>query len=118
MTTSSADWPAQWLRGPLPLCALHTIAENQPIHGYGITRALETAGLGAIGGGTLYPLLSRLERDGLVETSWVPGDSGPARKTYSITRKGADHLDSESAAWTRFTNITTALLQARTEPTR
>ena len=115
MTRTSADWPAQWLRGPLPLCVLHTIAAEQPVHGYGITRALEMSGLGSIGGGTLYPLLGRLERDGLVETAWVPGDSGPARKTYAITSAGTSYLSQEAAAWMQFTKMTTELLSSRVE---
>lgn len=115
MNSSPTDWPAQWLRGPLPLCVLRTIAQEQHVHGYGITQSLEIAGLGRLGGGTLYPLLGRLERDGYVDTTWVPGDSGPARKTYAITTTGAAYLESEADAWVRFTNTTMALLAPREE---
>lgn len=115
MQRTPEDWPAQWLRGPLPLCVLSIIAAEQPVHGYGITRTLEAAGLGTIGGGTLYPLLGRLERDGLVRTDWVPGDGGPARKTYAITEIGVDRLSLDVAAWSRFAEATATLLASREE---
>ncbi len=42
--------------------------------------------------GTLYPLLSRLRREGLVEYEWVESESGPPRKYYSLTAKGKAEL--------------------------
>jgi len=112
MSEERIEWPAQWLRGPLPLCVLRVIAGEQPVHGYGIQRALETAGFGTIGGGTLYPMLGRLERDGYVVTEWVAGGSGPARKTYAITPAGEKHLALASSLWARFTHTTTTLMAA------
>lgn len=104
------EWPPQWLRGPLPLCALRVIAEHAPLHGYAITQRLQAAGLGSIGGGTLYPLLGRFERDGLVTTDWVAGESGPAKKVYALTELGAERLDVEAERWRRFSEITTSLI--------
>jgi PadR family transcriptional regulator, regulatory protein PadR len=49
------------------------------------------------GEGTLYPLLSRMKRDGLLEYSWVESASGPPRKYYQLTGQGQDRLkDSEA----------------------
>lgn len=104
------EWPAQWLRGPLALCALRVIAEHAPLHGYAITQRLQEAGLGTIGGGTLYPLLGRLGRDGLVTTDWVAGASGPAKKVYALTDLGAERLSEESERWRRFSQTATALV--------
>lgn len=113
----AAEWPAQWLRGALPLCALAVIRDHGPVHGYGITRELSGRGLGEIGGGTLYPLLGRLERDDLVTTAWVAGANGPARKVYVITDAGQGHLHTESAAWRSFCLTTTTALDPRpTDP--
>lgn len=111
------EWSPQWLRGPLPLCALRVIAEHAPLHGYAITQRLQEAGLGGIGGGTLYPLLGRFERDGLVTTDWVPGESGPAKKVYSLTDLGAERIEVDAERWSRFSEITTTLItkkEART----
>lgn len=111
----SHEWPPQWLRGPLPLCTLRVIARHAPLHGYAITQRLEDAGLGTIKGGTLYPLLGRFERDGLVTTDWVAGESGPAKKVYSMTEQGADRLRAEADRWQRFATTTTALIAKEDE---
>lgn len=104
------EWPAQWLRGPLPLCALRVIAEHALLHGYAITQRLQEAGLGSIGGGTLYPLLGRFERDGLVTTDWVAGAKGPAKKVYALTDLGAERLREDADRWRRFSETTTTLI--------
>lgn len=49
------------------------------------------------GEGTLYPLLSRMKRDGLLEYSWVESASGPPRKYYQLTVQGQDRLKSSEA---------------------
>lgn len=49
--------------------------------------------------GTLYPMLSRLKREELVEYEWVESEAGPPRKYYSLTRKGKNQLDSLMKYW-------------------
>jgi PadR family transcriptional regulator PadR len=49
--------------------------------------------------GTLYPLLSRLRREGLVEYEWTESVSGPPRKYYSLTHKGRDELKTLKDYW-------------------
>jgi PadR family transcriptional regulator PadR len=49
--------------------------------------------------GTLYPLLSKLRRDELVDYEWVESGAGPPRKYYRLTDKGAAHLADLSAYW-------------------
>jgi len=49
--------------------------------------------------GTLYPLLSKLRRDGLVDYEWQESESGPPRKYYSLTSKGMTHLSELRAYW-------------------
>ena len=110
VTEPSQEWPAQWLRGPLPLCALQVIAQHAPLHGYAITQHLERAGLGSIGGGTLYPLLGRFERDALVTADWVTGANGPAKKVYALTELGAERLAADAERWRRFSETTTTLI--------
>lgn len=110
--TPPIEWPAQWLRGPLAMCVSEVIAVHGPLHGYGITQILEESGLGTIGGGTLYPLLGRLERDDIVTTDWEAGLSGPAKKMYTITADGLQNLAAEKAKWREFTRTTHELLAA------
>lgn len=49
--------------------------------------------------GTLYPLLSRLRRDGLLDYQWQESESGPPRKYYSLTQKGSTHLAELKDYW-------------------
>ncbi len=53
--------------------------------------------------GTLYPLLSRLRRESLVDYEWRESESGPPRKYYELTRKGAALLADLDAYWKRLT---------------
>lgn len=108
--TDEQEWPAQWLRGVLSLCVLRVVENMGPVHGYAIAAELKARGLGVIGGGTLYPLLSRLERDGHVTTDWIAGVGGPAKKVYVSTAGGRELLQAEGAQWQDFARITTALL--------
>ncbi|GAM99487.1 transcriptional regulator of PadR family [alpha proteobacterium U9-1i] len=55
--------------------------------------------------GTLYPLLSKLRREELVDYEWVESGAGPPRKYYSLTDKGRTHLTDLSAYW-RLLNTT------------
>jgi PadR family transcriptional regulator PadR len=53
--------------------------------------------------GTLYPLLSRLRREELVEYEWVESAQGPPRKYYRLTDKGAARLEELAAYWRHLT---------------
>lgn len=99
------SWPPQWLRGPLALCVLRVV-EQEAAHGYAIVTSLEQMGLGIVGGGTLYPILNRLQRDGFLVAEWTAGDGGPGRKVYALTSEGARELAEQSELWRRFATIT------------
>jgi PadR family transcriptional regulator PadR len=107
------EWPSDWLRGILTTAAL-SVLDRGAAHGYAIATALADAGLGTVKGGTLYPLLGRLEAAGHVEAEWLPGDGGPGRKVYSLTREGRQHLAEQAQRWAAFTATTTALLEGTT----
>jgi PadR family transcriptional regulator PadR len=106
--------PTDWLRGPLDLCVLGLLRDG-PTYGYRLAAALEEGGLGQIKGGTLYPLLARLERDGLVRTEWRAGDGGPGRKFYELTEYGRGRLESLARLWRQFAGVVDALLPAPAE---
>lgn len=111
MSSSDAEgtWPAQWLRGVLELAVL-AVVDRGETYGYRIAADLEAAGFGAVKGGTLYPLLGRLEDDGAVAATWREGASGPGRKWYTTTPAGRERLRAQSLRWHDFTARTTALL--------
>lgn len=108
-------WPSDWLRGVLGLLVLRVLAEG-PTYGYAIALRLADAGLGTVKGGTLYPLLSRFERDGLVTVDWRAGEGGPGRKYYLLTDPGRAALRAEGDRWSRFAALTTAHLAPRPAP--
>lgn len=101
---------SQWLRGVLDLCVLGVLAQRES-YGYELIQSLGAAGLGAIQGGTLYPVLLRLQRTGLVATHWREGGSGPARKYYRITPEGLDMLRRSAADWAAFSGGVSAILR-------
>lgn len=99
------SWPAEWLRGVLDLCVLHVLLDG-PTYGYAVAVRLEELGLGTVKGGTLYPLLGRLEEQGWVTSRWEAGDGGPGRKYFEVTDAGRAHAAERAAAWARFTDVT------------
>ena len=99
----------QWLRGVLDLCVLSLLARGES-YGYELAQSLERAGLGAIQGGTLYPVLLRLQRTGSVTTRWQEGDAGPARKYYRITESGRAGLARDGQDWLAFAGTVAGLM--------
>lgn len=102
------QWPSEWLRGVLGVCVLRILLDG-PSYGYAISQRLVEAGLGEVKGGTLYPLLGRLEQAGHVEVEWRPGDAGPGRKFFALTAAGQQHALEQARRWAAFTTTTRAL---------
>lgn len=99
------------LRGSLDLLILKTLRKG-PMHGYGITLAVETGSQGEllVEDGSLYPALHRLEAEGLVTSEWQPGSSGRPAKFYTLTRKGRKALDQRVVDWQSFSAALSAFL--------
>jgi PadR family transcriptional regulator, regulatory protein PadR len=104
----------QWLRGLLPLLVLAVLDRGER-YGSELTSELEAAGVGAIKGGTLYPMLARLERDGWVAIRWAEPTSGPARKYYRLTPEGRDQFRAGATTWLAFAEHATTLLRSATQ---
>ncbi|MEV1145246.1 PadR family transcriptional regulator [Micromonospora sp. NPDC049799] len=104
-----SDRRGQWLRGVLDLCVLAALREGES-YGYQLAQALDAAGVGPIQGGTLYPVLLRLQRTGLVTAQWREGTSGPARKYYRLTEAGRAALRQGGSAWLAFVAPVTAIV--------
>ena len=102
-------WPAEWLRSALVGAVLSLVSEGET-YGYLVAQRLADGGMGVVKGGTLYPLLARLEQDGDVVATWREGDSGPGRKYYSITPAGRERLEAYRADWVAFTQVSTAII--------
>lgn len=63
--------------------------------------------------GTLYPLLARLRRQGLVETRWHESPDGPPRRYYELTADGKSALDTFATTWADFRRAVDAVLEGR-----
>ena len=59
--------------------------------------------------GTLYPLLSKMRRDGLLDYEWQESDAGPPRKYYELTAKGASQLGELNEYWKQLNTTVTKL---------
>lgn len=82
---------AQLLKGILEGCVLAIIARGET-YGYEILGNLEQAGFEEIGEGTLYPVLTRLDKNGSIACRRAKSPLGPVRKYYSVTETGLNRL--------------------------
>jgi PadR family transcriptional regulator PadR len=89
---------SQLLRGVLDLCLLAVMSEG-PAYGYEMTKRLRARGLSIVGEGSIYPVLGRLERDGMVETRRAASNGGPPRKYYSLSPEGELGLETGVKEW-------------------
>lgn len=83
--------PSQMLKGTLEGCILAIIGRRET-YGYEIAETLGSYGFGRIAEGTIYPLLLRLEKNGLVHTEYRASELGPKRKYYSLSEAGRRSL--------------------------
>lgn len=88
-------------KGALEFCVLAVIAREEH-YGYEIVKVLNSHGL-ATPEGTIYPLLARLKKEGLVTASWREQEQGNPRKYYHITGPGEAALDNFRKSWPLFT---------------
>ncbi len=88
----------QLLRGVLDLCLLAVMGQGSA-YGYEMTKRLSARGLSIVGEGSIYPLLGRLERDGLVDTHRAASNGGPPRKYYRLSREGRQALAAGIEEW-------------------
>lgn len=113
MTSTPRD--PQLLKGVLPMLVLHLLAERES-YGYELVTRLQADGLTDIATGTVYPVLSRLEREGLVASRLVASPHGPARKYYLPTPDGAARLRETRVGWERLAAVVGAVLARPVPP--
>ncbi len=87
----------QMRKGILEYCILQIVSRGE-VYASDMLEELTSARIMVVEG-TLYPLLTRLRKAGLVEYKWVESSAGPPRKYYTLTAKGADFLNSLNATW-------------------
>jgi PadR family transcriptional regulator PadR len=97
----------QLKKGALELCVL-ALLSGRDSYAYEIaSRLAQAIGMGE---GTIYPLMRRLQNDGLVDTYLVESSSGPPRKYYRLTDAGKASFASQKAAWSSFSQAMQEIL--------
>lgn len=99
------------MRGVLDMCVL-ALLDDEPLHAYGIVQKLQDHGFTNASYGTIYPLVTRLRRQGLVDKQLEESPSGPARNVLAINESGHAALQLWSQQWEHTTEITRLVLAA------
>jgi transcriptional regulator len=104
--------PSDLLQGTLDLLILKTIA-NKPLHGWGIAKRIQTLSGDAlaVGQGSLYPALHRLENQGWISAAWEESDLGRRAKVYALTPQGRKQLERELKSWKRLSSAVGLLIE-------
>ncbi|HEY1617721.1 MAG TPA: PadR family transcriptional regulator [Streptosporangiaceae bacterium] len=92
---------SQMRRGAIQYCVL-ALLRRREWYGFELAQALAEADGLVTSEGTIYPLLSRLRRDRLVDSAWRESSQGPPRRYYSLTSEGTAALDAFAGQWARF----------------
>lgn len=107
-------WIGDLNRGILQFVVLLTVKTLAPCHGYRIAREIEDRFAGSIRvhGGTIYPLLNRLEKRGLLD-SVTASDGGRVKTLYTLTQKGVRTFEMMEDVWRPYVEaIQASLLDA------
>ena len=100
---------SQMRRGALEYCVM-ALVQQTPRYAFEMIEALGQTGM-LTTEGTLYPLLSRLRRDGLVKTEWRESTDGPPRRYYELTAEGRRALTAFRVEWMGFRAAVDGILQ-------
>src|SRR5579871_2647305 len=97
--------PSDLLQGTLDLLILKILA-RKPLHGWGIAKQIQSLSgeALAVGQGSLYPALHRLENQGWIHAATEESDLGRPAKVYSLTREGRKQLERELQSWNRLSS--------------
>ncbi|MBO5489077.1 MAG: PadR family transcriptional regulator [Eubacterium sp.] len=101
----------QLMKGILEGCVLAVISKEET-YGYEILQKLSSYGFDELAEGTMYPVLTRLEKKGYVACRKVKSPLGPIRKYYSITELGSEYLDGFRKNYRRVTKCADEILKA------
>ena len=92
---------------------LRGLSDNLRVESYDVVTALAGVDGMVTSEGTLYPLLGRLRREGLVETRWQESPHGPPRRYYALTPEGEQAVDAFEEAWAMFRRGVDSIVEGR-----
>lgn len=102
-------WEVQLRKGCLELAILGCLWPGK-LYGLEILRRLESGSDLVLSAGTVYPLLSRLKAESLLESEWVEAEAGHPRKYYQLTPAGRSRAIEMAQKWSRFSSSLENLL--------
>ena len=108
--STGQDRATQLLHGVLDMC-LMSVIDEEPSYGYEMVNKLRNKGLNLASEGSIYPLLSRLQKQGMIESYLVQSSEGPARKYYRMSARGRVALDQWRHDWREFSDSVDGVLQ-------
>jgi len=103
----------QMRKGILEYCILHIISRGE-VYASDMLEELTSAKIMVVEG-TLYPLLTRLRKAGLVEYKWVESSSGPPRKYFTLTTGGTEFLSGLNQTWEELVSSTQKIIETKTK---
>ena len=103
---------SQMRRGTLEYCVLAVLRKGER-YAFDLVKTLAQVDGMVTSEGTLYPLLTRLRKDGLVSSAWKESSKGPPRRYYRITTKGDGALDDFTEEWRRFRTSVDHLIEGK-----
>ena len=92
------NWQTQLRKGLLELVILNLLREGR-CHGYEMVQKLKQLHGLKIREGNIYPILARLQTDGLIKSTARPSPEGPPRKYYELTKSGKEYLGKMNSHW-------------------
>lgn len=107
---------SRMMHGVLEMCVL-ALLEQESQHAYGLVQSLRDVGFENASYGSIYPLVTRLRKQGVLEQRLEPSESGPARNVLVINDAGRAALDVWVEQWNQTTTTAAAVLATRNERT-
>jgi len=99
----------QMLKGIIDGCILSIIHEGE-VYGYELAAKLDSYGFESFSEGTIYPILIRLQKDQLIQSTLKKSTAGPKRKYYSLTEKGVEELAGFQKRWDHLSSTVNQIL--------
>jgi PadR family transcriptional regulator PadR len=106
----STHWETQLRKGCLEMAILASLWQSR-LYGLEVLRELSGKSQLDIAEGTLYPILSRLKAEGLLQSEWVEAEAGHPRKYYWLTASGRRRAREMAEAWSEFAANLSALIE-------
>ena len=112
----SRDRRVTQLRKGILELAVMGVLYHERHYGYSLVRVLTESGSISLKEGTVYPILARLNADGLVRSEWVESDQGPPRKYYGLTSSGRQLFDELSKEFELLISLVQRKWKGREQP--